>query len=233
MWWRFTGASADGDRAPRLVFTDEMLGLTTTLCYETVPGTDRILRWTDRTDLYGRCRTAPRTVRLGRPEHPRHRHRAAHLPLQPVVPGVPAHPTRTHPGRFELAGTQAVPGHAYAPWLAVQAAAHPAEGATPTYGIALEWPGSWHMTADAEPGGAVRVRAGRLPHEGAVRLAPGATLTTPGSPAPSARTDSKGSPASGTATKAGSPASGRTGRARCSTTPGRADRVQPRARRDR
>ncbi|GAA1121290.1 hypothetical protein GCM10009579_21930 [Streptomyces javensis] len=45
--------------------------------------------------------------------------------------------------------------------------------------MALEWPGNWHLTAEAEPGGAVRIRAGRVPHEGRVRLAPGDTLTTP------------------------------------------------------
>ncbi len=82
-------------------------------------------------------------------------------------------------GRFEMESTQGSAGHAYHPWLAIQDAAAPAEGATPTYGIALEWSGNWRITADAEPGGAVRVRAGRVPHEGAVLLAPGATLVTP------------------------------------------------------
>ena len=52
-----------------------------------------------------------------------------------------------------MGSTQGSPGHAYAPWLAVQDAAAPAEGATPTYGIALEWSGNWQITADAEPGG--------------------------------------------------------------------------------
>ncbi|MFD6991578.1 alpha-galactosidase [Streptomyces sp. NPDC059943] len=178
VWWRFTGASADGESALRLVFTDETLGLTTALCYETVPGTDVILRWTELT-----C-TGDAELRL---EH--FDSAAVNIPVTDTarLTYLSGQWSREFQltqleltrGRFELASTQAVPGHAYAPWLAVQDAAHPAEGATPTYGIALEWPGSWHMTADAEPGGAVRVRAGRLPHEGAVRLAPGATLTTP------------------------------------------------------
>ena len=60
----------------------------------------------------------------------------------------------------------------YAPWLAVQ-------DQEAAYGVALEWPGNWHITAEAEPGGSVRVRAGRVPHEGAVLLAPGDTLVTP------------------------------------------------------
>ncbi|TXL87571.1 alpha-galactosidase [Streptomyces sp. IB2014 016-6] len=178
VWWRFTGASADGESALRLVFTDETLGLTTTLCYETVPGTDVILRWTELT-----C-TGDAELRLEQFDSA-----AVNIPVADTarLTFLSGQWSREFQltqleltrGRFELAGTQAVPGHAYAPWLAVQDAAHPAEGATPTFGIALEWPGNWHMTADAEPGGAVRVRAGRLPHEGAVRLAPGATLTTP------------------------------------------------------
>lgn len=82
-------------------------------------------------------------------------------------------------GRFEMSSTQGVPGHAYAPWLAVQDAADAAEHDGPAYGVALEWSGNWHLTADAEPGGAVRIRAGRVPHEGAALLRPGAALTTP------------------------------------------------------
>lgn len=46
-WWAFDSATADGDRALRLDFTDEQQGLRAALCYETVPGTDVILRWTE------------------------------------------------------------------------------------------------------------------------------------------------------------------------------------------
>ncbi|MFE4664315.1 hypothetical protein ACFRI7_12915 [Streptomyces sp. NPDC056716] len=46
--------------------------------------------------------------------------------------------------------------------------------------MALEWAGNWHISADAEPDGAVRVRAGRVPHERIVHLAPGETLVAPG-----------------------------------------------------
>ncbi|MFD7517334.1 alpha-galactosidase [Streptomyces niveus] len=178
VWWRFTGASADGESALRLVFTDDTLGLTTALCYETVPGTDVILRWTELT-----C-TGDTELRLERFDSA-----AVNIPVTDTarltyLAGQWSREFRRTQleltrGRLELASTQAVPGHAYAPWLAIQDAAAPAEGATPTYGIALEWPGGWHITADAEPGGALRVRAGRQPFESAVRLAPGATLTTP------------------------------------------------------
>jgi alpha-galactosidase len=173
VWWRFTGATAEEDRTLRLVFTDEQLGLETALCYEAVPGTDVILRHTELT-----C--------VGENELRLERFDSAAVNI-PVTDGArltyltgqwSQEFQRTQlelaRGRFEMASTQGVPGHAYAPWLAVQDAASPAEGATPTYGIALEWSGNWHITAEAEPGG-----AGRVPHEGAVRLAPGATLTTP------------------------------------------------------
>ncbi|MFD8000111.1 alpha-galactosidase [Streptomyces mirabilis] len=177
-WWRFTGATQDGDRALRLEFTDDVLGLRTTLRYETVPGTDVVLRWTELT-----C-TGETDVRLERFDSA-----AVNVPVQggarlTYLAGQWSQEFQLkhlelERGRFEMESTQGSAGHAYHPWLAVQDAAAPAEGATPTYGIALEWSGNWRITADAEPGGAVRVRAGRVPHEGAVRLAPGATLVTP------------------------------------------------------
>ncbi|MDX2703058.1 alpha-galactosidase [Streptomyces sp. PA03-6a] len=177
-WWRFDGATQDGDRALRLDFADDLLGLRTTLCYETVPGTDVVLRWTELT-----C-TGEDEVRLERFDSA-----AVNVPVQggarlTYLAGqwsqeFQLKDVTLERGRFEMESTQGSAGHAYHPWLAVQDAAAPAEGATPTYGIALEWSGNWRITADAEPGGAVRVRAGRVPHEGAVRLAPGATLVTP------------------------------------------------------
>ncbi|MDX2643320.1 alpha-galactosidase [Streptomyces sp. PA03-1a] len=177
-WWRFDGATQDGDRALRLDFADDLLGLRTTLCYETVPGTDVVLRWTELT-----C-TGEDEVRLERFDSA-----AVNVPVQggarlTYLAGqwsqeFQLKEVALERGRFEMESTQGSAGHAYHPWLAVQDAAAPAEGATPTYGIALEWSGNWRITADAEPGGAVRVRAGRVPHEGAVRLAPGAALVTP------------------------------------------------------
>ncbi|MGW8879953.1 alpha-galactosidase [Streptomyces mirabilis] len=177
-WWRFAGATQDGDRALRLEFADDVLGLRTTLQYETVPGTDVVLRWTELT-----C-TGETEVRLERFDSA-----AVNVPVQggarlTYLAGQWSQEfqlkhVELERGRFEMESTQGSAGHAYHPWLAVQDAAAPAEGATPTYGIALEWSGNWRITADAEPGGAVRVRAGRVPHEGAVRLAPGATLVTP------------------------------------------------------
>ncbi|MFE1462845.1 alpha-galactosidase [Streptomyces nigra] len=171
-WWEFTGAEESED-ALRLAFTDDVLGLRTVLCYETVPGTDVILRWTEH--------TATRELRLERLDSA-----AVNVPVtagarltyltgqwSQEFQRTQLHLTR---GTFTMGSTQGVPGHAYAPWLAVQDGT-PGDG--PAYGVALEWAGNWHITAEAEPGGAIRVRAGRVPHEGAVVLTPGTTLATP------------------------------------------------------
>ncbi|MFF5481923.1 alpha-galactosidase [Streptomyces sp. NPDC012935] len=170
VWWDFEGAE-EGEGSLRLAFTDEALGLRTVLCYETVPGTDVILRWTEHT---GR-----EELRLERFDSA-----AVNIPVTDAarltyLTGQWSQEfQRTQldlpRGTFTMGSLQGAPGHAYAPSLAVQ------DGdAQATYGIALEWPGNWHITAEAEPGGSVRVRAGRVPHEGAILLAPGDTLVTP------------------------------------------------------
>ncbi|MEU9657178.1 alpha-galactosidase [Streptomyces chartreusis] len=172
VWWDFEGAEETEGKL-RLAFADETLGLRTVLCYETVPGTDVILRWTEH--------TASRELRLERLDSA-----AVNVPvttgarLTYLTGQWSQEFQRTQldltRGTFTMGSTQGVPGHAYVPWLAVQDLA---SDDAPAYGVALEWPGNWHITAEAEPGGAVRVRAGRVPHEGAVLLAPGTTLTTP------------------------------------------------------
>ncbi|MEU1256377.1 alpha-galactosidase [Streptomyces chartreusis] len=172
VWWDFEGAEETEGKL-RLAFTDETLGLSTVLCYETVPGTDVILRWTEH--------TASRELRLERLDSA-----AVNVPVTTgarltYLTGQWSQEFQLTQldltrGTFTMGSTQGVPGHAYVPWLAVQDLA---SDEAPAYGVALEWPGNWHITAEAEPGGAVRVRAGRVPHEGAVLLAPGATLTTP------------------------------------------------------
>ncbi|MEV6130354.1 alpha-galactosidase [Streptomyces violaceusniger] len=174
-WWEFEGAE-EGAGTLRLAFTDGLLGLRTVLCYATVPGTDVIHRWTELT-----C-TGDEELRLERFDSAAVNvpvtagARLTYLTGQWSQEFQRTQLTLTR-GAFTMGSSQGVPGHAYAPWLAVQDAAAP--GDPPAYGVALEWPGNWHITAEAEPGGAVRVRAGRVPHEGLVRLAPGDTLTTP------------------------------------------------------
>ncbi|MBO3679949.1 alpha-galactosidase [Streptomyces sp. NEAU-YJ-81] len=175
VWWEFEGAE-EGPGTLRLTFTDGLLGLRTVLCYATVPGTDVIHRWTELT-----C-TGDEELRLERFDSAAVNvpvtagARLTYLAGQWSQEFQRTQLTLTR-GAFTMGSSQGVPGHAYAPWLAVQDAADP--GDPPAYGVALEWPGNWHITAEAEPGGAVRVRAGRVPHEGLVRLAPGDTLTTP------------------------------------------------------
>ncbi|MFI6408278.1 alpha-galactosidase [Streptomyces sp. NPDC050548] len=169
-WWEFDGVEAE-ETALRFTFHDEQLGLRTVLHYETVPGADVILRWAEF--------TATAELRLERLDSA-----AVNIPITGVarltyLTGQWSQEfQRTQldlpRGTFTIGSLQGVPGHAYAPWLAVQDGEAPA-----AYGIALAWPGNWHMTAEAEPGGSVRVRAGRVPHEGAVLLAPGETLATP------------------------------------------------------
>ncbi|MCZ4609616.1 alpha-galactosidase [Streptomyces sp. Lzd4kr] len=172
VWWDFEGAEETEGKL-RLAFADETLGLRSVLCYETVPGTDVILRWTEH--------TVSRELRLERLDSA-----AVNVPVTTgarltYLTGQWSQEFQLTQldltrGTFTMGSTQGVPGHAYVPWLAVQDVA---SDDAPAYGVALEWPGNWHITAEAEPGGAVRVRAGRVPHEGAVLLAPGATLTTP------------------------------------------------------
>jgi len=169
-WWEFDHVEAE-ETALRFAFHDERLGLRTVLHYGTVPGTDVILRWTEF--------TATNELRLERLDSA-----AVNIPISGVARltyltgqwSQEFQRTRLDlpRGTFTIGSLQGVPGHAYAPWLAVQDGEAPA-----AYGVALAWPGNWHITAEAEPGGAVRVRAGRVPHEGAVLLAPGETLATP------------------------------------------------------
>ncbi|AEY85525.1 alpha-galactosidase [Streptomyces hygroscopicus subsp. jinggangensis 5008] len=170
VWWHFDGAWEEPGTL-RLSFTDPVLGLRTVLCYETVPGTDVILRWSEFTStddlllewLDSAAVTIPVTGTA----------RLTYLSGQWSQEFQRTQIDLTR-GTFGIGSLQAVPGHAYAPWLAIQDGDGPA-----AYGIALAWPGNWHITAEAEPGSTVRVRAGRVPHEGAIRLTPGAPLTTP------------------------------------------------------
>ncbi|MGW0995623.1 alpha-galactosidase [Streptomyces sp. NPDC002523] len=171
VWWEFAGAE-ESEGGLRLAFTDEVLGLRTVLCYEAVPGTDVILRWTEFTATHEELRlerldSAAVTVPVTGPA------RLTYLAGQWSQEFQHTQLDLSR-GTFSIGSTQGVPGHAYAPWLAVQ------DGQDgPAYGVALEWSGNWHITAEAGPGGFVRVRAGRVPHEGVVYLTPGETLTTP------------------------------------------------------
>lgn len=164
-WWEFIeGTPTDG-----LTYVDAVTGLRTVLHYRPVPGTDVLLRWVELTN----GGTEPLDVaRLGSagvclPT------RAARLTFlsgqwaqefQRQTVTLPA-------GQFRMGSDYGVPGHNYAPWLAVQ----DTDGEQ-AWGVSLAWPGSWEIDAEVDPTGLTRIRAGR---RGPVTLRPGETLTTP------------------------------------------------------
>lgn len=159
----------------RLSFVDDVTGLVTVLRYRPVPGTDVLLRWVELTN----GGDAPLSIeRLGSAGCCVPTAGAARLTFlsgqwarefqrgEIVLPA----------GRFAIGSRFGVPGHNYAPWLAVQDAARPGG---PAWGVSLVWSGSWEIDAEVDPTGLTRVRAGRLPHPGPLPLAPGATIAAP------------------------------------------------------
>jgi alpha-galactosidase len=164
-WWRFAGGTpTDG-----LTCVDDLSGLRTTLHYQPVPNTNVLLRWVelanDGTEPLSLQRLGSAGICL-----PTHGARLTFLSgqwaqeFQRRTVTLPA-------GEFRIGTNYGVPGHNYAPWLAVQ----DVEG-DQAWGVSLAWPGSWEIDAEVDPTGMTRVRAGRL---GPVTLRPGETLTTP------------------------------------------------------
>jgi alpha-galactosidase len=177
-WWTFDGARDAGPEHLRLAFTDEVLGLRAELCYQTDPRTDVIRRWTDLTnvgeaDLVLR-RLDSAAVNVPVPGGARLTYLVGQWAQEFQL-------TQVELGRggFSIGSRQGVSGHDYAPWLAVQDAALPDGPDASTWGISFAWSGSWHIDAQAESGGLLRVRVGREPHEGEVLLPAGARLSTP------------------------------------------------------
>jgi alpha-galactosidase len=172
-WWRCTGTVGTPTGTDlRVAFADEVTGLRAVLCYHADPAHDVLLRWVELTN------TGTTDLRLERFDSAGVCIPVA-TPLLTFLTGGWAHEFQRRQvvlpaGRFEIGSTQGVPGHAFAPWLAVQ----DADGG-PAWGVSLAWPGSWRIDAEVGPAGPTRVRAGRVPHEGAVVLVPGETLTTP------------------------------------------------------
>ena len=177
-WWSFAGERTTEPGELRLAFTDDVLGLNAVLCYQTVPGTDVIRRWTELMNtgdgdlLLTRLDSA--AVNVPVPGGARLTYLAGQWAQEFQLKQV-----EIQRGGFGVGSTQGVSGHDYAPWLAVQDAAVPDGPMTPTWGVSLGWPGSWHIDAQVDAGMLLRLRAGREPHEGEVLLPAGATLTTP------------------------------------------------------
>ena len=177
-WWTFDGERDAGPEQLRLAFTDEVLGLRAELYYQTDPRTDVIRRWTELTNI-GEGDLVLRRLDSA----------AVNVPVSgggrlTYLVGQWAQEfqlTQVELGRggFSIGSRQGVSGHDYAPWLAMQDAALPDGHDTPTWGISFAWSGSWHIDAQAESGGLLRVRVGREPHEGEVLLPAGARLSTP------------------------------------------------------
>lgn len=169
-WWRFVeGVPEDG---LRLTYVDDVTGLSTMLRYQPVPGTDVLLRWVELTNTG----TEPLEVeRLGSAGFclPTRGARLTYLSgqwaqeFQRQELTLPA-------GQFRIGSRYGVPGHNYAPWLAIQ----DTDGGQ-AWGVAMVWPGSWEIDAEVDPTGMTRVRAGRLPHPGPLVVEPGQTLVSP------------------------------------------------------
>ncbi|USX55238.1 alpha-galactosidase [Lentzea sp. HUAS12] len=162
-WPTFEEAS-EADGVLRLAFTDEVAGLRTVLCYRPEPGVDVLARWAEVTNTRGepvrltRIGSAGVCLPVRRPTLSfLHGEWSREFQLDHVT--LPA-------GGFRIGSSYGVPGHNYAPWLSVD----------DTWGVSLAWSGSWEITAEVEPSGLTRVRAGVL---GPVDLAPGETFTTP------------------------------------------------------
>jgi alpha-galactosidase len=175
LWWEFDGADGD-ERELRLSFADTLTGLRAVLGYRAEAGVDVLCRWVELTN------TGAEPLELERFDSA-----GVCLPTGPAgallsyLTGQWSQEFQRREltllaGRFELAGRYGVPGHAALPWLAVRDADRP-DG--PAWGFALAWSGSWRLDAAIEPTGITRVRAGRLPHPGPLRLAPGERLSTP------------------------------------------------------
>ncbi|HEX3788032.1 MAG TPA: alpha-galactosidase [Pseudonocardiaceae bacterium] len=174
-WWTYQEAEfADGHL--RLTFADDHAGLRVALCYRVVPGVDVLCRWVELTNTgtgpvdVDRIDSAGVCVPTGQ-----HGARLTYLTGQ-WSQEFQRQELVLRAGRLELASRFGVPGHAYLPWLAVQDA-EPVDG--PAWGVSLAWSGSWRLDADIEPTGLTRIRAGRLPHPGPLRLGAGETLRTP------------------------------------------------------
>ena len=173
------GAAPDGDRALRLDFTDDVLGLRTTLCYETVPGTDVVLRWTELT-----C-TGESELRLERFDSA-----AVNVPVQAgarltYLAGQWSQEFQLRHmelarGRFEMESTQGFAGHAYAPWLAIQDSADPHRRRHPHL---RRRPGMVRQLAHHRRRRARRLRYGSAP-AGCRMRAPSASPPAPPSPRP-------------------------------------------------
>ena len=169
-WWELTENKATPQKL-RLSYA-AVFGLAAALLYQSVPGTDVLLRHVELTNTgdapleverfgsAGVClpTTGARLTYLSGQWAQEFQRRTIDLPA----------------GEFRIGSRYGVPGHNYAPWLAVQD-----QHGEQAWGVSLVWPGSWEIDAEVDPTGLTRVRVGRLPHPGPLVIEPGATLIAP------------------------------------------------------
>lgn len=170
-WWELAEEKAARNQM-RLTYVDKATGLHAVLSYRMVPGTDVLLRQVELTNTgdtpleverfgsAGVClpTTGARLTYLSGQWAREFQRRTIDLPA----------------GEFRIGSRYGVPGHNYAPWLAVQD-----QHGEQAWGVSLVWPGSWEIDAEVDPTGMTRVRVGRLPHPGPLVIEPGAMLTSP------------------------------------------------------
>lgn len=168
------GAEHDGNRLV-VTFADPVTGLRADLHYEIPTGTDVVRRWVEITN------TGPAPLRLHRAGSAGfcvptpHGARLSYQWGQWAQEFQLDHVDLRH-GRFTVGSAQGVPGHAYVPWLAIRDQAEPAGS---TWGVALDWTGSWEIAAERDTGGLTRVRAGRHLADGPLELPAGGRLRLP------------------------------------------------------
>jgi alpha-galactosidase len=167
---------ADGDDgALAVTFADPVTGLRAVLHYQVPPGTDVVRRWVELTNAGSEPLRLVRAGSAGFCVPTAHGARLSYQWGQWAQEFQLDHVDLEH-GGFTVGSAQGVPGHAYVPWLAVRDQAEP-EGST--WGVALDWTGSWEITAERDTGGLTRVRAGRRLVDGSLDLPAGGRLTLP------------------------------------------------------
>ncbi len=170
-WWELVEDKSTVQQM-RLIYVDKVTGLEAVLLYQCVPGTDVLMRQVELTNTGD---TPLEVERLGSAGVclPTNGARITYLSgqwaqeFQRRTVDLPA-------GELRIGSRYGVPGHNYAPWLAVQD-----QHGEQAWGVSVVWPGSWEIAAEVDPTGMTRVRAGRLPHPGPLVIEPGEMLIAP------------------------------------------------------
>ncbi|QIP83481.1 alpha-galactosidase [Streptomyces sp. Tu 2975] len=176
--WAFAGWTAEDDEL-RLRFRDDLVGLGLTLHYRMRDDSDVIERWvtvahegTGQDIELLRADAAAWTLPL------REAWRLSQLHGRWAAESRLARDPLPY-GETTIGSRRGHTGHQHLPWVALDA-----EGATEehgeVYGCALGWSGSWRMSVQRLPDGAVQITGGAGHDDsGLLRLAPGGTYTSP------------------------------------------------------